>query len=170
MSNLVTNSPFGTMTMDALLSADNLDGIGRRSTRWQIIEAFMRHSEGRAERIYEGSSGMILLIAIPGQPNTGAFYLYDGLTREFFMLTFVDQDNFNAKLFDFIVTSYDLGQFIQQHTLVLVPKPAIAAKVVVAATSRGNHRNDRRRFNSNRGPRVPQAIVAAQMQSGNAIA
>jgi hypothetical protein len=157
MSNTLSRTPFGLMSLYPICVADNLKGISRRSSRWQVLEAFLLNSEGRAERVYEGRSGFVILMAIPGQPGTGAFYIYDEIHRSFFMVNFADQDNFHASMFDYVVQFYDLGQYVELPKLTLVPKPVSADKVDVA--SQNKRRSDRRRFN--RGPRVPQSVINA---------
>lgn len=161
MSNTLSRTPFGPMSLYPICLAESLDGIGRRSSRWQVLEAFLRNSEGRAERVYEGSSGLIILMAIPGQPGTGAFYLYDEIHRDFYMVNFAGQDNFHSSMFDYIVQFYDLGQYVELPKLTLVPKRNLADKSDVATSQQDKRRSDRWRFNRNHGARVPQAIIAA---------
>ena len=68
MSNLLTRAPFGPMSLYPICIAESLKAMSRRSSRWQVLEAFLLSSEGRAERVFEGSSGLVILMAIPGQP------------------------------------------------------------------------------------------------------
>jgi hypothetical protein len=168
MSNISSRSPFGSLAIEPLKTDLSARGISRRSSRWQILEAFLQVAEGRAERICEGGSGLIVLVAIPGQPGTGAFYLYDEIQRQFFTLTFADQDTFHASMFDYVVQFYDLGQYVELPRLTLVPKPVSADNKNVASKSK--HRADRRRFNRHRGPRVPVAVVAAAAQNSAGLA
>jgi len=49
-------------------------------------------------------------MAIPGQPGTGAFYIYDEIRRAFSMVNFADQDTFHSSMFDYVVQFYDLGR------------------------------------------------------------
>jgi hypothetical protein len=112
MSNGITSNVFGAMSVDFLYTADSLQNIGRRSNRWQIIDAFLRASEGNADRIAAGASGMILLVGVPGRPNTGAFYLYEENTRSFFTITFDGQETFHALNFDIAMMAYDLHKFL----------------------------------------------------------
>jgi hypothetical protein len=153
------------MSLYPICVAHSLNAISRRSSRWQVLEAFLLSSEGRAERVYEGGSGLLILMAIPGQPGTGAFYIYDEIRRAFSMVTFGDQDTFHSSMFDYVVQSYDLGRFVELPMLALVPKPVPqAAKSGSGIVERGNkvnYNSNRRRSNRHGGPRVPQAVVNA---------
>ena len=165
MSTSISRTPFGPMSLYPICVADSLNAISRRSSRWQVLEAFLLSSEGRAERVYEGGSGLLILMAIPGQPGTGAFYIYDEIRRAFSMVTFADQDTFHSSMFDYVVQSYDLGRFVELPMLALVPKPVPqAAKSGSGIVERGNkvnYNSNRRRSNRYGGPRVPQAVVNA---------
>jgi hypothetical protein len=155
----ITANVFGNMEINHLMSADQLPHIGSRSTRWQIIEAFIRHSEGNADRLSFGPSGVLLLVGIPGRPNTGAFYLYDERTRAFYTVAFEAQESFNSLNFDIVATVYDLGRFVDLPKtggrLASVPEPA--ARTERPAKKRHHHRR-RNRANGN-----PQAQHNAHM-------
>ena len=166
MSNSLSRTPFGPMSLYPICVADSLNAISRRSSRWQVLEAFLLSSEGRAERVYEGGSGILILMAIPGQPGTGAFYIYDEIRRAFSMVEFAGQDTFHSAMFDYVVQSYDLGRFVELPKLTLVTKPVAAADNGSGILVKGNkvnhnHRSDRRRSNRYRSPRVPQAVINA---------
>jgi hypothetical protein len=145
----ITANVFGNMEINHLMSADQLPCIGSRSTRWQIIEAFIRHSEGNADRLSFGPSGVLLLVGIPGRPNTGAFYLYDERTRAFYTVTFEAQDSFNSLSFDIVATVYDLGRFVDLPNtggrLAVVPEQPIRA------ARPAQKRHNRRRRNRSKG-------------------
>ena len=104
--------PYGEMSIESLYGAETLQNIGRHSNRWQIIEALLRIAEGNADRIAAGPSGVILMIGIPGRPNTGAFYFYDESTRHIFTITFEGQDTFHSLNFDIVMMTYDLHRLI----------------------------------------------------------
>ena len=169
MSTPLSRTPFGSMSLYPICIAESLKAISRRSSRWQVLEAFLLSSEGRAERVYEGTSGLVILMAIPGQLGTGAFYIYDEIRRAFSMVNFADQDTFHSSMFDYVVQFYDLGRFIELPKLTLVSKPASrdaerGSGIVEKenkVNSNSNHRSDRRRSNRYRGQRVPQAVVNA---------
>jgi len=165
MSISLSRTPFGPMSLYPICVAHSLNAISRRSSRWQVLEAFLLSSEGRAERVYEGGSGLLILMAIPGQPGTGAFYIYDEIRRAFSMVTFADQDTFHSSMFDYVVHSYDLGRFVELPKLTLASKPVPQAvkggSGIVEKGNNLNYNSNRRRSNRYRGPRVPQAVVNA---------
>ena len=165
MSTSISRTPFGPMSLYPICVADSLNAISRRSSRWQVLEAFLLSSEGRAERVYEGGSGLLILMAIPGQPGTGAFYIYDEICRAFSMVTFSDQDTFHSSMFDYVVQSYDLGRFVELPKLTLVsksvPQGVKSGSGIVEKGNNLNYNSNRRRSNRYRGPRVPQAVVNA---------
>jgi hypothetical protein len=100
------------MSIEPIFGIDTIKGIGARSSIWQILEAFVTQTEGLASRVSFGPTGAIILTTIPGDPNSGAFYLYDGNTSTFFSLTFDNQESFNASWFDLVVCAYDLHMFV----------------------------------------------------------
>jgi hypothetical protein len=163
MSNLLSRTPFGPMSLYPICGAGSLKAINGRSSRWQVLEAFLLSSEGRAERVFEGSSGLVILMAIPGQPGTGAFYIYDEIRRSFSMVTFEDQETFHSSMFDYVVQFYDLGRFVELPKLTLVSKPVPQAvksgSGIVEKGNKVNSNSNRRRSNRYRGPRVPQGVI-----------
>src|ERR1035441_5444437 len=163
MSTPLSRTPFGSMSLYPICIAESLKAISRRSSRWQVLEAFLLSSEGRAERVYEGTSGLVILMAIPGQPGTGAFYIYDEIRRAFSMVNFADQDTFHSSMFDYVVQFYDLGRFVELPMLTLVPKPALQTAEsgggIVVKGNKVNSNSNRRRSDRYRGQRVPQAVI-----------
>jgi hypothetical protein len=145
MSNFATTLPFGEMNITHLFNVDTLKNVGRRSSRWQIIEAFLRTSEGTVERLCEGKSGVLIMVGIPGRKDTGALYLYDEKTHSFYMMDFEYQETFNAMQFDSIVNLYDLARFTNiayDHKPAKQDKTEVATLEVPAVHKR--NRNSRR--------------------------
>lgn len=145
----ITANVFGNMEINYLMDAEKLPSIGICSTRWEIIEAFIRHSEGNGDRISFGPSGVLMLVGIPGRPNTGAFYLYDERTRAFYSITFEAQESFNSLNFDIVATVYDLGRFVD------LPKTggrlAAAPEQRIRTEQSAKKRHHRRRRNRDKG-------------------
>lgn len=112
---MLTYSPFGEMTVDPVFGLDQLKKVGHRSSMWQILEAFTRQTEGVASRVAFGAAGALILTTIPGDPNSGAFYLYNLEKKTFFSLNFERADNFNVSWFDMVVTAYDLQDLIYRQ-------------------------------------------------------
>lgn len=106
------NEIFGAMSVDVLFSVDQLKHIRHNASLWQILEAFVRQTEGVASRVAFGPTGAILLTTVPGDPNSGAFYLYDQSTRSFYTITFEGKDEFNALNFDMVMMAYDLHMLL----------------------------------------------------------
>lgn len=106
------NEIFGAMTIDPLFSVNKLNHIRHNASMWQILEAFVRQTEGTASRVAFGPTGAIVLTTVPGDPNSGAFYLYDTATRSFYSITFDGKDEFNALNFDMVMMAYDLHMLL----------------------------------------------------------
>lgn len=107
-----TQKTFGNMQIAHLFGLEAIHNAGRNSGTWQIIEAFVRQNEAVASRVSFGTSGVILMTTIPGDPTSGAFYLYDARTKTFFMLDFEGQDNFTPSQFDVVVEAYGLNSLV----------------------------------------------------------
>jgi hypothetical protein len=137
MSN--NSAPFGTMTTDPIHDISLLKGVGARSSMWLILEAFVRQNEAVASRVSFGRTGAIILTTIPGDPNSGAFYLYDSNTNWFYSFTFENQDSFNVAWFDMVVTAYDLQDLIDMN-LGVEKKPVQQRS---RRRRRGHHGNNR---------------------------
>ncbi len=121
MNMTATTLPFGQMNVTSLFSTSALQNIGRRSSRWQIIEAFLRNAEGTAERLVEGTTGVIILVGIPGRSDSSMFHIYDEKTRNFFLVEFEFQETFNPAQFEAVLHHYKLNEFIN---IPPVEKPA----------------------------------------------
>ncbi len=130
--------PFGTYNIQGVIGLDGLRGVGHRSSLWQIMEAFCRHSEGLASRVAFGRTGAIVLITIPDDVNSGRFYWYDSHTKMFYSFDFERQDEFNAAFFDIVMTAYDL------HMLIDITLPAEKKPVQYQGQSTNGRRHRRR--------------------------
>jgi hypothetical protein len=106
------SASFGPLKLDPVCVAQKLAGIGRHSTPWQVVAAFVKEGEGRAERLVENRKGILILLSIPDRPNTGGIYLYSYQTRSFYMLRFDREDDFSAAEFEAIFQEYNLEQYI----------------------------------------------------------
>ena len=65
---------FGQLRVDYLFSTDALPGLKPGSSRWEVLAAFLKNGDARAERLIETDGGLIFLQSIPHRPNTGAIY------------------------------------------------------------------------------------------------
>jgi hypothetical protein len=147
----LTSTPFGKLEIKALFGIDILQGVGTRSSVWLILEAFTRLVEGVASRLAFGPTGVILMITIPGQPNTGTFYFYDNNKKTFSELRFENHESgeFNPTLFDIAMTTYDLQM--------LIDRPPVVEKKPVQYHGE-NHNNGRRRRHRGRGQNHNQQV------------
>ena len=53
-------SIFGDMNISVRFGIDSLKGLGNSTSLWQVVEAFVRQSEGIASRVAFGPSGAII--------------------------------------------------------------------------------------------------------------
>jgi hypothetical protein len=99
----------GQLHVDYLFSAEKLAGIMPESTRWEILGAFLKAGEARAERLVETDGGFIVLQSIPHRPNSGAIYVYNESLRAFFWLRFDEkEDTLNSVDFQNALRVYNL--------------------------------------------------------------
>ena len=102
----------GRLRIDYLFSNDQLPGITPESSRWEVLAAFLKAGDARAERLIETEGGMIFLQSIPKRPNTGAIYVYNESLRVFLWLRFDRDDDLNGPDFDRAVWAYRLLKWV----------------------------------------------------------
>jgi hypothetical protein len=89
----------GSLQVDRIMSVSDL-GLGPGANRWEVLRAFLKRGEARAERLIEDRHGFLILQSIPGRPNTGAIYLYRENLQAFFWLSFGNrEDDLNGEDF-----------------------------------------------------------------------
>jgi hypothetical protein len=99
----------GQLHVDYLFSAEKLAGITPKSTRWEILGAFLKAGEARAERLVETDGGFIVLQSIPHRPNSGAIYAFNESLRAFFWMRFDEkEDTLNSIDFQNALRVYNL--------------------------------------------------------------
>ena len=98
----------GQLRVEYLFSTTELPGITPDSSRWEVLGAFLKAGEARAERLIETDGGLIFLQSIPHRPNTGAIYVYNEATGTFLWLRFDRDDDLNGVDFDQAVWAYRL--------------------------------------------------------------
>ena len=98
----------GRLRVDFLFSKDALPSLAPGSSRWEVLAAFLKAGEARAERLIETDGGLIFLQSIPHRPNTGAIYVYHEATGSFLWLRFDRDDDLNGVDFDKAVWAYRL--------------------------------------------------------------
>lgn len=112
MNMTATTLPFGQINISHLFTTDVLPNTGRHSSRWQVLGAFLHNAEGTVERLTEGVSGFIVLVGIPGQPNSSMFHIFDEKTRSFYLVDFEFQEMFHPAQFEAVMQHYSLGEYI----------------------------------------------------------
>ena len=89
----------GSLHVDYIMSVSDL-GLQPDTNRWDVLRAFLKRGEARAERLVEDRHGFLILQSIPGRPNTGAMYLYRENLQAFFWLSFGNrEDDLNGEDF-----------------------------------------------------------------------
>ncbi len=117
----------GQLRVEFLFSVHGLPGITSSSSRWEVLSAFLKAGEGRAERLIETDGGLLFLQSIPGRRNTGAIYAYNEAAQVFLWLRFDRDDDLNGIDFDQAVWAYRLLQWTTLERMAreqLVPKGA----------------------------------------------
>jgi hypothetical protein len=84
----------------------------------RIIRQFLKIGEAVAGRWIEMPRGVLLLQVVPGNPNSGAIYLYDRQQQTFYMLGFDGpDDNLTIEDFEQLVSEYGLLRYAEQPSL-----------------------------------------------------
>ena len=101
----------GQLRVEYLFSVHELPGITLSSSRWEVLGAFLKAGEARAERLIETDGGFLFLQSIPGRRNTGAIYAYNEVAQVFLWMRFDRDDDLNGVDFDRAVWAYRLLQW-----------------------------------------------------------
>lgn len=110
--------PTDKVRLDFRFHANELPRISPRASRWQVIAAFLKTAEGRAERLIEDTFGVLMLVSIPSQPQSGAVYLYHEPTNSFYWLQIGNrEDDFNGREFDEAVATLHLERYVSERVL-----------------------------------------------------
>jgi hypothetical protein len=108
-------SSLGTMSPHHLFNWREY--IGRSPQR--TVDAFLTVSEAVVARWIQGPRGLMLLPMVPGNPASGAIYVFDRERGDWYMLCFDDglDDQFTPERFDETFAEYDLFRYIDQPGL-----------------------------------------------------
>ena len=88
----------------------------------RIIRKFLEIGEGVAARWIEMPQGILLLQMAPGQPDSGAIYLYDRQAQVFYMVGFDgSEDNLTVEEFNQLLSEYKLIRYAEQPSLIHTP-------------------------------------------------
>ena len=88
----------GHLRVEYLFSVHELPNVTSSSSRWEILGAFLKAGEGRAERLIETDGGFLFLQSIPGRRDSGAIYAYNEATKAFLWMRFDRDDDLNGGL------------------------------------------------------------------------
>jgi hypothetical protein len=106
----------GSLQVDYVMSVHDL-GLASETNRWEVLRAFLRVGEARAEQLIEDDGGFLLLQSVPGRANTGAIYVYNESLKAFFWLRFEHkEDTLNSADFHDALRIYKLLKFTKSAT------------------------------------------------------
>ena len=98
----------GTMSLYPLFRADEI-GVAKEPNLDRLVKVFLQISEGIASRWIQMPNGLLLFVMAPGNPASGAVYLYDRTSQEFLLVCFEGaDDSLTVCEFDDLVDEYDL--------------------------------------------------------------
>jgi len=99
----------GAVSFEPLFTAEDI-GLRKEANVEHVIKVFVTLGEGRTSRWIEMPKGILLLQTVPGDPASGAIYLYDRELQIFYFVVFDlgRDDNLTAAEFDELVTEYNL--------------------------------------------------------------
>jgi hypothetical protein len=87
----------------------------------QIVTAFLSIGEAIAIRWIETSKGILILQVAPDNPSSGAIYIFDRQQEDWYFLSFEGcEDQFTAETFDQVYSEYQLFNYVQQPSLLIV--------------------------------------------------
>jgi len=86
----------------------------------QTVDEFLALGEAIATRWIQTTKGLMLLQMAPGNPSSGAVYIFDRQREVWYMLSFEGcEDRFTSKRFDRVFCEYKLFNYVDQPGLLL---------------------------------------------------
>lgn len=86
----------------------------------QTVEAFLALGDAVAARWIQTRKGLMLLQMVPGNPSSGAVYVFDLQREVWYMLSFEKcEDRFTPQKFDRVFCEYKLFNYVAQPGLLL---------------------------------------------------
>ena len=105
----------GSLHVDYIMSISDL-GLLPNTNRWEVLRAFLKRGEARAERLVEDKDGFLILESIPGRRNTGAIYVYRECLGAFFRLSFGErEDDLSGEDFQDALRIHRLIRFVDDR-------------------------------------------------------
>lgn len=118
----------GNMTAHRMFSVRDL-GLGNPEPHVdRVIKVFLAIGEAIAARWIQMPNAIVLLQMVPGDPASGAIYVYDRQHQDFYMLSFEGADD-NLSLEDFsqVLPEYNLLRYAEQPALLQAQFQTIGA-------------------------------------------
>jgi hypothetical protein len=99
----------GPVSFHPLFMAEDI-GLRKEASVEHAIQVFLYIGEAMASRWLQMPKGVLLLQAVPNNPQSGAIYLYDRERQIFYFVVFEHgrDDSLTAEEFEQLVTEYDL--------------------------------------------------------------
>src|SRR6185437_16353282 len=84
-------------------------GVAKEPNLDRLVQVFIHISEGTVSRWIQMPNGLLLFVMVPGDPASGAIYLYDRSGQSFSLVCFEDTDEtLTVSEFDELVGEYNL--------------------------------------------------------------
>jgi hypothetical protein len=117
------------MSIHHLFHAEEI-GVSKEANLDRLIKVFVQISEGTATRWIQMPKGLLVLLMVPGNPASGAIYIYDRVVQQFYLVSF-DQgsdDTLTIPEFEDLLAEYRLLDCVSNPSLfrVSVQEPARA--------------------------------------------
>ena len=99
----------GTVSFEPLFTAEDV-GLRQGASVEHAIKVFLYIGEAIASRWIQMPKGVLLLQAVPDNPQSGAIYLYDRERQTFYLVVFEHgrDDSLTTAEFEQLVIEYDL--------------------------------------------------------------
>jgi hypothetical protein len=131
---------FGRMNVVSVLDLQNAAGNAGAWSETAVAELLGITGHPRVERWIQLRKALLIFLVVPGDPESGAFYVYDRVLKEWFWVDF-DDDKFGG------YTTADFDQLIREcHFLDIVERPqllTVCNEWIVGPGSRPQQTRDR---------------------------
>src|SRR5439155_2215658 len=110
----------GKLEIERLFTTEDI-GLRPEASVEHVIKVFLNRGEALAARWIEMPRGILLLQTVPGDPASGAIYLYDRDGQVFYFVAFKEgrDDSFTPAEFEQLVVEYDLLSWAANPQLVV---------------------------------------------------
>jgi len=118
----------GKLSLYHLFHAEEI-GVAKEPNLDRLVKVFLQISEGVVARWIQMPNGLLLLVMAPGDPASGAVYLYDRTRQDFSLVCFEGADDtLTVRDFEELVEEYNLVDCASNPSLLrgMFQQPAIA--------------------------------------------